>query len=204
MNESSPRFSTPTSVSRPRGSRLITAFSPTLQRSVCAFDYVSFAQWVRLEADPSVASFCERPARVGAGSDAGLIDFWVQRASLEELLVIDRGRIPTELPATLDGVALKTVPAAELTAAATWIANWFRMIPVINATRGLTSKGLARSALKLIRSPLALSRVEHELSIDDPSLVRGTVFELLRTGQLSAPSLHTHPLSPHTTLEPAP
>ena len=148
MNESSPRFSTPISVNRPRGSRLLTAFSPTLQRTVCAFDYASFAQWVRLEADPSVTSFCEHPARVGADTDAGLIDFWVQHAGLEELLVVDRGRMPTELPATLEGVALKIVPAVELTAAATWIANWLRMIPVINATRGFTSKSLARSAAR--------------------------------------------------------
>ena len=44
--------------------------------------------------------------------------------------------MPTELPATLEGVDLKIVPAGELTAAATSIANWLRMIPVINATRG--------------------------------------------------------------------
>ena len=99
-------------------------------------DYASFAQWVRLEADPSVTSFCEHPARVAADTDAGLIDFWVQHAGLEELLVVDRGRMPTELPATLEGVDLKIVPAGELTAAATSIANWLRMIPVINATRG--------------------------------------------------------------------
>ena len=94
--------------------------------------------------------------------------------------------------------------AGELAAATTWTANWLRMIPVINATRGLASKNLIRYALNLIRSPLALSRVEHELSPGEPSLVRGTIFELLRQGRLSAPSLHTQRLTLNTVVEPAP
>lgn len=204
MKESPPRFSTPISAPRPRGARLITAFSPTLQRTVRAFDYAGLEQWVRLEADPAVTSFCEHPLRVGDDSDARLIDFWVRRAGHEELLVVDRGRPPTELPGSIDGVPLKLIPAAELAAAATWIANWLRMIPVINATRDLASKNLVRFALNLVRSPLPLSRVEHELSNGEPSLVRGTIFELLRQGRLSAPSLHIQPLSLYTVLEPAP
>ena len=39
---------------------------------------------------------------------------------------------------------------------------------------------------------------------DSPTVVRGTIFELLRTGQLMAPSLHTQALSLHTLVEPTP
>jgi hypothetical protein len=77
------------------------------------------------------------------------------------------------------------------------------MIPVINATRGTATKTLIKSALNLVRRPLALSLVEHELSVDDPAVVRGTIFELLRTGQLMASSLHMQAMSLHTLLEPA-
>ena len=136
--------------------------------------------------------------------DARLIDFWVRRVNREELLVVDRGRLPTDLPELIDGVSLKIVPSGELAAAATWTTNWLRIIPVINATRSLASKNLTRSVLNLIRSPLALSRVEHELSPGEPSLVRGTIFELLRQGRLSAPSLHTQRLTLNTVVEPAP
>jgi len=52
-----------------------------------------------------------------------------------------------------------------------------------------------------VRWIAALSRIEHELSVGDPSLVRAAVFDLLRTGQLRAPSLHTQALSPHTLVE---
>jgi hypothetical protein len=58
--------------------------------------------------------------------------------------------------------------------------------------------------LSLARESTALSRIEHELPLSDPSLVRAAVFDLLRTGQLRAPSLHTQALSPHTLVEPIP
>jgi hypothetical protein len=34
-------------------------------------------QWIRLEADPTVISFCEHPARVDADDSRRLIEFWV-------------------------------------------------------------------------------------------------------------------------------
>jgi len=60
-----------------------------------------------------------------------------------------------------------------------------------------------RAATNLVREPVALSLVEHELAVGDPSLVRGAIFELLRTGRLLAPSLHSQALSLHTPIEPA-
>lgn len=70
------------------------------------------------------------------------------------------------------------------------------MIPVINATCSTAPKTLIKAVLSLVRRPLALSLV------GDPAVVRGTIFELLRTGQLMAPSLHTQALSLHTLVEP--
>ena len=202
MKESSPRFVTPMSTPRPRGSRLLTAFSPKLGRTVRAFDHAAFEQWVRLETDPGVSSFCEHPCRVGANDDGRLIDFWVARHSQEEMLVVERGQGFAMLPQSVQDIPLRLVPAAEQAAAAVWVANWLRMIPVINATRNVQPKTLIKSVLSLVGRPLALSLVEHELSVGDPAVVRGTIFELLRTGQLMAPSLHTQALSLHTLVEP--
>jgi hypothetical protein len=203
MTDSSARFSVPISAPRPRGARLLTAFSPTLERAVRAFDHHGLWQWVRLETDPQVTSFCEHPVRLGKADDARLIDFWVQRGDAEELLVLDRDCVTDKIPESLDGIALRLVPAAELAAAGTWITNWLRMLPVITATRGLVPKSLLRAATNLVREPVALSLLEHELAVGDPSLVRGAIFELLRAGRLLAPSLHGQALSLHTTIEPA-
>ena len=204
MKDSPPRFLTPMSTPRPRASRLITAFSPKLGRTVRAFDRAGFDQWVRLEADPAVISFCEHPCCVGAKDEGPLIDFWVASRDREEMLVVERARGAAPCPETVQGVPVRIVPAAEQAASAIWVSNWLRMVPVINATRDLMPKALLRSVLGLVRKPLALSFVEQELAVGDPSIVRGAIFELLRTGQLLAPSLHAQPLSLHTALEPAP
>ena len=45
---------------------------------------------------------------------------------------------------------------------------------------------------------------EWGFEVGDPAVVRGTIFDLLRTGQLMAPSLHTQALSLHTIVEPTP
>ena len=204
MAVSPPRFSTPIDGPRPRGMRLLTAFSPKLDRTICTFDYVGLEQWARLEADPSVTSFCERPARLDTDDTGHLIDFWVQHRDREEMLVIDRSGGADAMPQTASGVRLRIVPPAELVAARVWIANWLRMIPTINATRKLLTKTLLDSAAARLRAPMPLAHIEHELSIGDPAVVRGALFELLRTARLSAPSLHTQPLSLHTIVEPAP
>ena len=201
MKEFTRRFAVPLDAARPRGARLLEAFSPKLNWRVRLFDRASCEQWIRLEADPSAVWLCERPIRVDAASDKRLIDFWVQRPDGEQLLLVDR---PAEAaPETVDGIPVRLIAAAELASAATWVANWQRMLPVVVATRALLPEGLTHSVLRFVCAPIALSLLEHQFSMGDPPVVRGAIFELLRTGQLRAPSLHNQPLSLRTLLEPA-
>ena len=93
MKDSSPRFLTPISTSLPRGTRLLTAFSLKLERSVRTVDYPGPEQWVCIEADPTVLTFCDHPRRVGADNNGALIDFWAQRGGNEEML----GHGPNEI-----------------------------------------------------------------------------------------------------------
>jgi hypothetical protein len=195
------RYAAPLDVTRPRGARLLEAFSLKLSRRIRLVDRASFDQWVRLEADPNVLSLCERPARLGPAADARLIDFWMLRRDGEQLLLIDDAEPTLQ---TFEGVPVRSVTAAELAAATMWIANWQRMLPAITMCRAFLPAGLTRSVLNLAREPVALSRIDAELAVGDPSLVRAAVFDLLRTGQLRAPSLHTEALSPHTLVEPIP
>ena len=108
------------STPRPRGSRLLTAFSPKLGRTVRAFDHTAFEHWVRLEVDPGVTWFCEYPCRVGVTDDGRLIDFWVARHGQEEMLVVERGQGSVQLPKSVQALPLRQVPAAEQAAAAVW------------------------------------------------------------------------------------
>jgi hypothetical protein len=165
------------------------------------FDHAVFRQWVCLEAHADVLQFCEYPARLGSGPEARLVDFWVRDNEGERFLVI--GDADFTAPA-IEGVALQQVTSAELAAAAISIENWQRMLATITTCRSLVPKSLLRSVLALVSEPTPLSRIEHELSAGDPMLVRAGVFDLLRTGRLRAPSLHTKPLSLHSLVEPAP
>ncbi|MBC7483561.1 MAG: hypothetical protein H7337_17070 [Rhizobacter sp.] len=139
---------------------------------------------------------------MGSHPDARVIDFWARRAGDEELVVLEGGTYET-LPPEIDGLALRVVTHAELAATAMWITNWQRMLPVINATHGLIPKRLLKSIVQSVRQPTTLGRLEHEFSISDPAVVRGALFELLRSGELVAPSLHVDMLSMHTLFEAA-
>lgn len=194
-------FAAPLEMARPRGSRLLEAFSPKLGRRVRLFDHRNFRQWLCLEADPAVVAFCESPARLGARPDARLVDFWVRRRDGDSMLLLEPA--PREaVTAQVEGVDLRIVPAAELAAAAIWTANWQRMLPVVTATRSLVPRALSKAVLDRVREPTPLAVVERHLFGGDPSLVRGAIYDLLRIGRISAPSLHTQPLTLHTLLEP--
>ena len=56
-------------------------------------------------------------------------------------------------PPHVDGVSVRVVPAAELAAHGVWIANWQRMLPVVNATRSLVPKALTEAVLQRIDEP---------------------------------------------------
>jgi hypothetical protein len=201
MKDSSAGFTAPLPTTRSRGTRLIEAFSPKLGRRVTLHDHLALSQWVRLEADPQVLSYCERPAR-SAPPQSCLIDFWVQDVEGARLLVLE-SRCDVRLP-DIDHVPVDTIALAELAAAAVWISNWSRMLPVIIATRGVRPPRLARTLVERLDQPRPLASIEREVSCGDPAVVRGTIFELLRQGQLRAPSLHIEPLNLHTLLERAP
>jgi len=201
MKDLAPRFAVPLEVPRSRGARLLEAYSPKLERRVQFFDHRSFEQWLRLEADPRVIALCERPTRVGPKTNDRIVDFWVRRADTQELIVVQTTSSDT-LPARVAGLPLHTLRLSDLAAASVWTNNWQRMLPVINVTRALIPSKLLGSMLDYVREPIALARVEHELAVGDPAIVRGAIFELLRTGRLLAPSLHVEALSVHTLLHP--
>jgi hypothetical protein len=165
------------------------------------FDRATFDQWLRLEADPTVLSLCERPVRLSPQPGSRLVDFWVQREDGEQLLLVDDGHDEFGSPTASD-IPLHRVAGADLAAAATWIANWQWMLPTIISTRAWLPNALALSIHAYVREPIALSRLDREFAMGDPPVVRGAVFELLRCGHLYAPSLHNQPLTPHTLFEP--
>jgi len=135
-----PRFQTPISSLRPRGTRVIEAYSPKLDRRLQCFGENAFSQWICLEADPLIKTFCERPAYLGTGDDERLADFWARQETGETLLVIDEKLQPTEVKIGDDALPVRTIMPIELAAAHVWISNWERMLPAITCCRLLLSQ----------------------------------------------------------------
>lgn len=204
MKDLSPRFSIPINMPRPRGARLIEGFSPKLGRRLQFFDYATFSVWIGLEAQPNVLTLCERPTRLGLTDTDPVIDFWVQRTDGEEFQLVPRGEPDIALPIKLEATPIRTITSVERAASNVWTSNWARMLPVINSARGSITKAAMKSVGRFVREPMPLAVIERQFSNGDPSVIRATLFEMLRIGQLTAPALHTQLLSLHTSLEPMP
>lgn len=88
MRVSAARFGSPLTTTRPRGARLLEAHSPRLGRSLTVRP-PALSEWIRLEADPAVLTFCRRSARLDSQRDSCLIDFWIQRAGGQSRLLLE-------------------------------------------------------------------------------------------------------------------
>lgn len=197
------RFQIAVSTTRSRGVRVIEAYSPKLGRRLKCFGEEVFAQWICLEADPSVETFCERPVYLGlANGSKRVADFWARKVDNEMLLIVDwEEHAPTFTIGDIE-LPVLAVPAAEIAAARIWIDNWMRMLPCITSCREVIPKSLTNSVLKFVSAPMSLSRIEQEFSTGDPSLVRAAVFSLLHQGKLQSTELRTDPLSYRTCFQP--
>ena len=198
------RFLCANSYARPvHGQRVIQAYSLKLGRHVQCFGEQVFGQWIRLEADPTVQEYCERPTFLDLADGKRLVDFWVRQGDREVLLIVDDASETTSAVLGEVEFTVRTIPPAELAAARMWISNWERMLPVITTCRQQISESARHSMLRFIDEPMQLSRIEQEFVTGDPTLVRATVFSLLHRGKLKAPRLQTEELSFLTYFEPA-
>jgi hypothetical protein len=68
-------------------------------------------------------------------------------------------------------------------------------LPVITAHADNQPIELDALILCYTEMPQALMQIEREFAVGEPSSVRASVFRLLHTGQLMAPTLRTRPLS---------
>jgi hypothetical protein len=198
------KISEPVALARPRGARRLEAFSPKLSRRMIFFRRAQLDQWILLEADPAVITFCERPGYVVVEDERRLADFWVCFSGHKELVILSdvvAESVSLESRHDLDAATLpvRTVASAEIAAAQVWIDNWQCMLPYIVANRDLISAALSRAIERFLAHPHRPLEVEREFATGDPVLVRATLFRLLHAGKISAPDLRTQPLSLLTT-----
>ncbi|MCG5076623.1 hypothetical protein [Paraburkholderia tagetis] len=190
----------PVAFARPRGAHRFEAFSPKLGRRMTFYRRAELDQWVLLEADPAVMTFCERPGYVEIDGDQRLADFWVRYADRDKLVILDDSeRVESESTPLrkldADVTPLLRIATVEMAAARIWIDNWQRMLPYLVANRDLVPLTLSQAIVRFVKEPQRLLSIEREFSTMDPVLIRTAVFGLLHSGQAAAPELHTQPLS---------
>ncbi|MFM0441574.1 hypothetical protein PQQ84_34595 [Paraburkholderia strydomiana] len=190
----------PVALCRPRGAHRFEAFSPKLARRVMFYRRALLEQWLLLEANPKVITFCERPGYVLINEDRHLADFWVRYVDREELVVlselISRSNVDAS-GAELDACTaeVRFVASAELAAARAWTDNWQRILPYLVANRGLVPAPLSPAIMQFVDEPRRLLDIEREFLTSDPVIVRTALFSLLHSGRVSASALQTQPLS---------
>lgn len=195
------RFYVPVIQTRPKGARFLEGFSPKLKRRVQLYDYSCFSVWIRLEADPRVLAFCERPAPIGSPDRHALIDFWVLLADGGEYFCIVGNNDAPDRPITLHDLTVHYVQDPELAADSVWVANWQRILSVVNASQSMLDSALMKLIRASVKQPVALGRLEAQFACGDPVRVRAGIFELLRKGRLAAPDLRLRALSLYTPVE---
>ena len=194
----------PVALARPRGAHRFEAFSLKLARRVTLYRFVALQQWVILEASPAVEAFCENPGFVIIGGQQILADFWIRYVDRHELVILSETAFEIDAVSknggTLDmqGLSIRRIESAELLAARAWIDNWRSMLPCLVANRKLLAPSLSESIVRLLSEPKRMADIERQLSSGDPVLVRASLFNLLREGRVSAPELHSQPLSLRT------
>ncbi|MFC0403092.1 hypothetical protein [Paraburkholderia rhizosphaerae] len=198
--EKSLHIAGPVAIARPRGAHRFEAFSPKLARRMTFYRRASLEQWVLLEADPRVITFCERPGYIQINGHNRLADFWVRYIDRDELVILDDCHYKDDATKAVRNLDVQTflirkVVRAELAAARVWIENWQRMLPCLVANRDLVPPALPQAIVRFTNEPQRLLAIEREFSTGDPIPVRTAVFGLLHSGRVSAPELRTQPLS---------
>jgi hypothetical protein len=199
------RFVDPVEMARPRGAHRLECFSPKLERRLRLYNRPPFETWLKLESDPTVIRFCERPGHLHESKHRRVIDFWVCYRTYEEFWLIDLGSDPAVRSepryVSLSGdeqAPVRLIRFTDIMAWQTLTRNWERMLPYVNAARGHISSRLCDDVLEFLSGPRQLSSIESALRPVDSMLVRGALFSLVLQGRAIAPSLFDKPLSSQT------
>ncbi|MCC8397485.1 hypothetical protein LJ656_33545 [Paraburkholderia sp. MMS20-SJTR3] len=194
----------PIALGRPRGAHRFEAFSPKLARRVMFYRRALLEQWLLLEANPKMITFCERPGYVLISEDRHLADFWVRYVDRDELVILSEllwASNPDGPCAEIDACTaeVRFVASAELAAARAWTDNWQRILPYLVANRGLVPTTLPPAIMQFVQEPRRLLDIEREFLTSDPVIVRAALFGLMHMGRVNAPEIQTQPFSLLTT-----
>lgn len=204
------RFQNAVTDVRPYGSHRFDVFGPKIGRRLTPFGRHALQLWLRLEADPQVVTYCERPMLVPDAGRSRATAFWVATNDGEQLYLLVRAPATasaaqgtTNWPALevwchAHSIALRIVAPDDLNDSAVLCQNRLTMLQHLAACTPPAGADIQASIQRAFESGLSLSGLERQFAEIDPSVVRTTAFSLILKGRLECPTIALQPLGPRS------
>ncbi|NYH14308.1 hypothetical protein [Paraburkholderia bryophila] len=207
-----PRFVRAVNNIRPYGAHRYDLFGPKIGRQLTLFGRLALDLWVRLESDPRVVSYCERPVCIPDAKPSRVVEFWVRTHDEERLCVVLRSaesasveRGGSLFPAfqswsRSSSLQLQMIHPRELDDPQVLRENRIMMLCYLAGTHALPVKELMSGVLTVCKNGTTLAELEQQFATADPTLVRSAVFRLVLRGEVRCAALAFEPLGPNTKL----
>lgn len=198
------------------GSNFWQVYSPKLDRVVHFYSSLERDHGVILEADPSVAWFCEQPVRITIKMDGHdretvmdmLIQFTDGRTEYREIKYAsdvqegnDQSRVARQLAAQREWAVvtsnnLKIVTEQEIRRNPTFLGNWKQIIAYLATYASCDLAEIEDHLLAAfdLEPSWSLNALQHHLGRHSPQAVNAAIFRLIHGGQCTAP-LDVHSLN---------
>ena len=208
-----PRFVRAVNNARPFGTHRYDLFGPKIGRRLTLFGRSALNLWIRLESDPLVVTYCERPVCIPDVKPSRVADFWVRTRIDERLCVVLRtaeststGKGHSLFPAfqswsRASSLQLQMIHQQELDDPQVLRENRIVMLRYLASSHALPLDGLMSGVLAACNNDPTLADLERQFARDDPMLVRSAAFRLVLGGQVRCPALALETLGPGTRLE---
>lgn len=207
------RFQAPADSRRPYGCHRFDVWSPKLKRRLTLFGDWALTAWIAIEANPTIAGFCERPMVVGSQKPPRVVDFWVKTAATEELWLFLRQReqgllaqgeplVPAFRSWAEDaGMTIRLLRLEELALGEQLSRNWSAVLHYLAANHALVRPQLIDGLREACRGGAQLRALEKRFAGEDPILVRTAIFFLLHQGIVRAGEFASVPIGPSMRFE---
>ncbi|ABR91924.1 Uncharacterized conserved protein [Janthinobacterium sp. Marseille] len=207
------RFHKPVDNTRPYGSHRYDVYGPKLGRMLTLFGQTALRAWTTLEADPEVASYCERPIVITHTKPKRVVDFWINRNGRDELWFLLRN---SELSSTrLDShqsqsfkhwaasneFDIKCTDPEDLENQSVYFENWGAIIRYLSANAKTIQSQLGNQICNLAKEPLTLNELQQHVREQDPIVVRTVLFSLVHEGKIRCLEIREKPIGLNSTFE---
>lgn len=199
-------FARPLPFVRRSGGRRLEVFSPKLERRISMSSYAAWQLWLAIEANPAIASFCERPALM-PGRARQVIDFWVRLghdgdefwlladSDADSDAGVKSGADDPAPPSHVREVPLRIIARSSLRQWDTPVANWSRIVPQLVSWRRVADPLLAQSIAVYVGHWRTLDAVLERFASNDAAMTEAALFSLVASGRVVSPQLSTKPYS---------